>query len=75
MSDGLRLISSAIANDSASTLIRLSPDLFLDNERTVLEFVKGHYRSYRALPHAQTVMSELDIRLPVANEPDRKSVV
>lgn len=69
MSDGLKLLSSAIAHDSPSAITRLDADLFLDNERTALDFIRGHYRSYRALPSAQTVQSELGIRLPVANEP------
>jgi archaellum biogenesis ATPase FlaH len=68
MSDGLRVISAALSASSASALIAMPQDMFLDNERTVLDFVRTHYRQYRELPEARTVQEETGVRLPAANE-------
>lgn len=69
MSDGLKLISSIIANGSAPTLLSLDDELFTDEELPIFDFVRGHHRTYRALPEASTVQQETGRRLPVANEP------
>lgn len=69
MSDGLRLISAAIATGSASALIAAPASMFEEAERPVHDFVRGYYRQYRTLPQVQTVFEETRVRLPTANEP------
>jgi replicative DNA helicase len=69
MSEGLRLLSSVIATQSSGTLLRLDPDLFIDNERDVFQFMRDHYRTYHELPQASTVQTECAVRVPIANEP------
>lgn len=69
MSDGLKLIGAVISTGSASTLLGVELDMLLDTEVTVAEFVRGHFRSYRELPSAQTVFEETNVRLPVVSEP------
>lgn len=68
MSDGLKLISAVIANGASGALLQIEPTILIENERTAYDFVRGHFRSYRELPTAQTVQEETGIRLPVANE-------
>lgn len=68
MSDGLRLLSSIIATGSSATLMSLERSILIDDEVTAYDFVKGHFRSYRELPSAQTVLQECGVRLPVVNE-------
>lgn len=68
MSDGLKLISSVIATGAAATLLSLQPGLLLDDEAAVYDFVRSHYRTYRELPSAQTIQSEVGVRLPTAVE-------
>lgn len=46
----------------------LEREIFIDNETTAYDFVRGHFRSYRELPSAQTVLQECGVRLPVVNE-------
>lgn len=69
MSDGLRLISSAIAAGSSGTIMELDPELFVDDERPIYDFVRQHLRRYRELPQPGTVHEETGRRLPTANEP------
>ncbi len=69
MSEGLRLLSSILTSDSPGTLLRLAPDLFIDDEVDAYQFVRSHYRQYRELPQVGTVQTETNIRLPAANEP------
>lgn len=68
MSDGLKLISAVLANGASGALLQIEPTILIENERTAYDFVRGHFRSYRELPTAQTVQEETGIRLPVANE-------
>lgn len=69
MSDGLKLIASAIAAGSAGSILEMDRDLFIEDELDVYDFVQGHYRTYRELPQATTVQEEVGRRLPAANEP------
>lgn len=69
MSDGLKAIAAAIAVASASSLIAVPADLFIDGERSAHEFVRGHYRQYQTLPSVTTVQQETGVRLPQAPEP------
>lgn len=69
MSEGLKLLSSIIANSSSGTLIRINDDLFNEAEVPAYDFMRGFYRQYHALPDAATVTSETGIRLPITNEP------
>ncbi len=69
MSDGLKLLSSAISNGAGQTLLGLSADLFVQDELVAYEFVRGYFRSYRTLQGADTVRQETNVRLPIANEP------
>lgn len=66
--DGLKLISAILEAGSVDAVRRLKPDLFLDNERPVLEMVRRHYRQYGQLPAFDTVRSEAGVRLPQATE-------
>lgn len=68
MSDGLRFISSVLTTGSVSTLLEVEPAMLLDDELTVADFVRGHFKAYRELPTPHTVFEETNIRLPVANE-------
>lgn len=68
MSDGLRLMSAAIAAGSMSSIISLDTELFRGDELEVFDFIKGHCRTYRELPQATTVQTETGIRLPGAPE-------
>lgn len=69
MSEGHRLLSSIIANQSGGSLLRLDRDMLEGNELDAYDFMVGHYRTHRVLPLAQTVQSETGVRLPVAEEP------
>lgn len=68
MSDGLRAIAAAITVAAAGSLLEMDPSVFIDNERVVFDFVRDHFRQYRVLPAAQTVLEETGVRLPVAHE-------
>lgn len=68
MSDGLKLVSAALTAGAAGVITRLDPTQLIDNERTVFDFVKSHYRSYRDLPTIQTVQEETGIRIPIATD-------
>ena len=68
MADGLRFIAAAITAGAGNAITRIDPEYFLDNEREVYDFVRGHLRQYRVLPQANTVQQEMGVRLPVANE-------
>lgn len=68
MSDGLKLISSVLANGAVGTLSAIQRDTLVDDELTVYEFVRSHYRQYRELPQTQTVQAELGVRMPTAQE-------
>ena len=69
MSDGLKLISAAIIAGSAGAILQLDPDMLVDTEATAYDFVRGHYRTYRELPTAQTIQDEIGQRMPNAPEP------
>lgn len=69
MSDGLKAIAAAIAVASASSLIAVPAELFIDGEMAAHEFVRGHYRQYQTLPSVSTVQQETGVRLPQAPEP------
>lgn len=68
MSDGLKLISSILANESPRTLSQIEREMLIDSEVTAFDFVKSHLRQYRELPTVQTVQSETGVRLPAAPE-------
>ena len=68
MSDGLNLISAAIRVGSASSLVSMPAEMFLDDELTAYSFVTDHYRRYQELPTAATLREETNIRLPAAPE-------
>lgn len=68
MSDGLKVIAAAIAVSSASSLISIPVEMFLDTERTALDFVRQHHRQYRELPALQTVQEEAGVRFPSVPE-------
>lgn len=68
MSDGLRLLSSIIANQSSGTLLRLDREVFIEQELDVYDFLRDHFRTYRELPQAQTVLTETSVTLPRAPE-------
>lgn len=68
MSAGLQLISAAIAVSSASALIGMPPEMFLDGELEAFNFVRGHHRQYRELPETRTVQEATGVRLPAAPE-------
>lgn len=70
MSDGLKLIASAISAGSAGTLLDMDRELFVEGEESeVYDFVRNHLRQYRELPQIATVNTETGRRLPSANEP------
>jgi len=69
MSDGLKLISAILAAGATAMVVSVNPELFIEAERPVYDFVRQYQRSYRDLPHATTVQQELGIRLPAAPEP------
>lgn len=68
MSDGLKLISSILANESPRALSQIEREMLIDAEATAFDFVKGHLRQYRELPSVQTVQQETGVRLPTAPE-------
>lgn len=68
MSDGLRLLSAAIAAGSPAAITGTAAEFFVDNETAVIDFVRGHYRRYRELPQPATVLQETGVRLPAASE-------
>jgi replicative DNA helicase len=68
MSQGLRYISSIIANQAHGDLLACNADDFTDAERPVFDFVRTHYRRHRELPEARTVQEETATRLPSATE-------
>lgn len=69
MSDGLRLLSSILAESSMATFARLDPEIFNGDERPVYDFINDHRRAYRALPQQATVSEEIGTRFPRAPEP------
>lgn len=69
MSEGLRLLSAILTTESAGTMLRLDPELFIEAERDTYDFIRQHFRSYRELPQIGTVQTETNVRLPAANEP------
>lgn len=69
MSDGLKLISSAISNGAARTLLEIDRELFVGEEADVYDFVRAHLRTHRVLPQTSTVQEEIGRRLPTVNEP------
>lgn len=69
MSEGLRLLSAIIATGSSGQLLRTDAAELLDTEATAYQFIRNHFRSYRELPSAATVLEETGVRLPVVSEP------
>jgi replicative DNA helicase len=69
MSDGLKYLASIIEAQTARDLRTLDPELFVDNERAVFEFVRNHFREYGVLPDLQTIATETRVRLPSISEP------
>lgn len=64
MTIGLNFLASVIANGAGSALTGLDESLFVDNERTAFEFMRGYYRQYRSVPDARTVQESTGIRIP-----------
>ena len=69
MSDGLKAIAASIVVGSAASLIGVPTEMFIEGEQIALDFVRQHYRQYRALPTTATVRQETGVRLPQAPEP------
>lgn len=69
MSEGHRLLSSIITNQSAGTLLRLDRQMLEGDEVDAFNFMLSHYRAHRVLPQAQTVTAETGVRIPTVNEP------
>lgn len=68
MADGLRLLSSVLANGAVGVLTEVDADMFQNNEPQAFEFIRDHFRRHRELPTASTVQEETGIRLPSAPE-------
>lgn len=68
MSDGKKLVAALLAAGSVETLRLADDTLFEDDELSVFQFVKSHYRRYGQLPDRQTVETETRARLPAAPE-------
>ncbi len=68
MSIGLGLLSAIIAEVAPGMLARVDPVTLIDDERIVYDFVRGHFRTYQALPEVQTVADGTGVRLPAAVE-------
>lgn len=69
MSDGLKLLSAAIAAGSAASLVEMGLDMFEAGEVEPVEFALRHRRTYRELPTAQTIREETGVTLPTVREP------
>lgn len=69
MSDGLKLISAAIAVGAAAAITGISNGMFEEAELPVAEYVKSYYRQYRQLPAPNVVHEETGHRLPRTTEP------
>lgn len=68
MSDGLKLLGSIIDTGSVHTIRDLSRELFLDDEITLYDYIRLHYRRYGQIPAIATVEEELGIEVPEAPE-------
>lgn len=65
MSTGLKYIAAALSNGAGNALIRLEPELLIEeNEVAVFDFCRDYYRNYRECPTAGMVQENLNIRLP-----------
>lgn len=69
MSDGLKLLVSILVNGGVSSLRSLDRELFLDDEVTIYDGIRNHYRSHATLPAVETLEEDFNIRLPDAPEP------
>ncbi len=68
MSDGLKLLGSIIDTGSVHIIRDLSRELFLDDEITLYDYIRTHYRRYGQIPAIATVENELGIEVPEAPE-------
>lgn len=68
MSQGLRYLSSIIANGAHGELLGIDSEVFTDAEIPVYDFVRNHFRQHRELPETRTVQEETGARMPNAPE-------
>ena len=70
MSDGLKLLGSIIDSGSIHTLREIDRDLLTeeDDELTVYDFIRSHYRRYNEIPVIETVEEETGVTIPEAPE-------
>lgn len=69
MSDGLRLLSSLLANSGLHVLRDIGEELFVDGEKAVYQYIVSHHRRYAGLPRVSTLEADLQITLPEPREP------
>lgn len=70
--EGLRLISAAIAAQSAGVLMEIDKEWFLGNEVKVYDMAIKYLRRYERLPTPETVREVTQVRLPTVTEPSLK---
>lgn len=68
MSDGLRLLASICVNNSTSLLREVTREVFVEEEITVYDMVRSHYRQYGRLPTIETIEEEAGVDMPTAPE-------
>lgn len=70
MSQGLRLLSAISDHGCTTTLRNIDPAFLVDDdERTVYEFMRRHYRRHNQLPSLDTIEEETRVSMPDTTEP------
>lgn len=68
MSDGLKLLGAIIDTGSVTILRELDSSLFIEEEVALYDFMRSHYRRYGNIPAIETIETEIDVKVPEAEE-------
>lgn len=66
--DGAKFVVAVLQQGAPEALRRTSRALFVDEEVAAFDFVRRHFRQFGELPTIETVESDLNVRLPDAQE-------